>query len=235
MVTIGPDSYTRRYSVRRAKAYAARHGYDFVQVSEPSQPESGRTPHWEKLLVPKAHPDYDRWLIIDDDVLINTRVAPALPELAPGRLGMVKEPVPTKFAPPMEWLGNSGVLLFDRAALNLIDGAYEMGEYKEIVPGFGDQPAVNFVAWRAGQVERLEWKWNYMVMADWLTSRHRQIYPWTNNIFLARWAKVTFYTSLRRALHHPPAEGPLARLRQSHFVHLIWFRMAAGLVDRYLG
>ena len=235
MVTIGPDSWTRKYSVARARAYAERHGYAFAQITEPIQPGSGRTPHWEKLLVPRALPDYDRWLVIDDDVLVNSRIAPALPEISPGRLGMVREPVPTQYEPPMEWLGNSGVLLFDRATLDLVEGAYEMGEYKEIVPGFGDQPAVNVVAWRARRVERMEWKWNYMLMADWLITVHRQVYPWTPSFFLARWAKVTLFSSLLQANIRPPSTGPMARLRECYFVHLIWFRMAVGLVDRYLG
>ena len=237
MVTIGPDarSRTRKYSVPRAQAYAQRHGYDFVRITERIAPDADRTPHWEKLLVHRVLPDYARWLVVDDDVLINVRLAPPLPELRPGCIGMVKEPVPTHFEPPMDWLGNSGVLLFDRAALDLIEATYEMGEYKEIVPGYGDQPALNAVAWRAGRVERLEWKWNYMLVADWLLQAHRQTYPWTKNVALARWARVTLYARLWWARIFPASTGPLAQLRECYFVHLIWFRMAVGRIDAYLG
>lgn len=235
MVTIGPDSWTRKYSVARAQAYASRHGYEFAQITEPVLPHAGRTPHWEKILVPRALPGYDRWLVIDDDVLINTRLAPPLPDLAPGRLGLVKEPVPTRYEPPMEWLGNSGVILFDRDGLDLLEATYAMGEYKDIAPGFGDQPAINAVGWRERRVERLDWRWNYMLMADWLLSAHHQIYPWTEDFLLARWAKVTLYASLVRAGSRPPAEGPLARLRDCYCAHLMWFRMAASRIDRYLG
>ncbi len=234
MVTIGPDPWTRQFSVARAENYAASHGYDFVQITEPILPGSGRTPHWEKILVPRALPDYDRWLVIDDDVLINTRVAPPLPALAPGCVGMVREPIPTRYQPPMEWLGNSGVILFDRSGLDLLQSAYDIGEYKEITPGFGDQPALNAAAWRAGRVERLDWKWNYMLMADWLLTTHHQVYPWTENYLLARWAKVTLWAGLVRAAARPSQTGPMARLRACYFVHLIWCRMAAGRIDRYL-
>src|SRR4051812_49030750 len=115
MVTIGQSSCARRHALPRARAYAARHGYDFVQVTKRSPANAGRTPHWEKLLLPAQQTKYDRWLILDDDVLVTTAKAPPLPELPTGRLGMVKEPVPTKFPPPMEWLGNTGVLIFDAA------------------------------------------------------------------------------------------------------------------------
>ena len=247
MVTLGPDSWTRRYSVARARVYAERHGYDFRQVSEPTPAGAGaavvagRTPHWEKLLVPKVFPDYDRWLIIDDDVLVNTRTAPPLPNLPAGTLGMVREPVPTQYPPPMDWLGNSGVLLLDRAAVDLLDAAYAVGEFKDIVPGYGDQPALNHVAWGQRRVAALDWRWNYILLADWLRTAHRQEYPWTKSVALARLARLTLFARLGaarllQALRRPPGrgEGVMARLRDSYFVHLIWFRMGAGWVHRYL-
>lgn len=244
MVTLGPDSWTRRYSVARARAYAERHGYDFHQLTEPTAGvvADGRTPHWEKLLVPKTFPDYDRWLIIDDDVLVNTRTAPPLPELPTGTLGMVREPIPTRFAPPMEWLGNSGVLLLDRAGVDLLDAAYAVGDFRDIVPGFGDQPALNHVAWSQRRVSGLNWRWNYILLADWLRTAHRQEYPWTNNKTLARVAKLTLFARLAVARlvqalrRQPPSRGAvMTRLRDAYFVHLIWFRMGAGWVHRYLG
>lgn len=240
MVTIGPESPTRRYALARARAYAARHGYDFVTVNEPSAAAAGRTPHWEKVLIPRAFPDYDRWLVIDDDVLINTRLAPPLPELPAGALGMVREPVPTVFPPPMEWLGNSGVLLLDRAAVDLLDAAFEVGEYREIVPGFGDQPALNHVAWQQRRVAALDGRWNYILLADWLRTAHRQEYPWTKSVALARLARLTLFARLAlarvlQALRLPAGGGSVARLRDCYFVHLIWFRMGAGWVHRFLG
>jgi len=240
MITIGPDSWTRRYSVARARDYAAQHGYDFLQITEPIVKNSGRTPHWEKVLIPRACPGYDRWLIIDDDVLINLRKAPPLPDLPVGHLGMVREPVPTRFKLPMEWLGNSGVLLLDREAVDLLESAYAMGEYKDIVPGYGDQPALNAVAWSQKRVFRLDWKWNYMLMADWLSDAYNQEYPWTKDVGLARRARVTLFAKLAVArflpfLQVPAGERTMIRLRDCYFVHLIWFRMGASWIHRFLG
>lgn len=241
MVTIGPDSWTRKYSVARAKAYAARHGYEFAQITKSSQPGSGRTPHWEKVLVPRTLPGYDRYLIIDDDVLLNTRIAPALPAVPAGALGIVREPVPTVYPLPMRWMGNSGVLLFDRSCAGLMQDAYELGEVTDIEPGYGDQPALNRVAWAQGRVKRLPWRWNFIFMADWLHTVHRQHHPWTQNRQLAQFAKLTMFSALtfamlRRALGgNPRGSGTLRRMRESYALHLISFRMGAWLVDRYLG
>ncbi len=241
MVTIGPDSWTRKYSVARARTYAARHGYEFAQITQSSQPGSGRTPHWEKVLVPRTLPDYDRYLIIDDDIFLNTRIAPPLPAIPAGTLGMVREPVPTVYPPPMRWMGNSGVLLFDRAGVDLMEEAYAVGELKDIEPGFGDQPAVNRVAWAQGRVKRLPWRWNFIFMADWLHTVHCQHHPWTQNRRLAQFAKLTIFCALvgallRRAVGAPESRrGTLRRMRASYALHLISFRMGAGLVNRYLG
>jgi hypothetical protein len=242
MVTIGKDKWTRVISVARARRYAAKHGYEFLQIKEPSIPTGERTPHWEKLLIPQRYPDFDRYLVIDDDILINDRVAPPLPHLPEGMLGIVKEPVPGPFPPPVEWLGNSGVLFIDRKGMDIFSEAYRVGELKEIVPGFGDQPAINRVAWQQQRVSELDWRWNYIAMADWLRSAHGQEYPWTNNLALARLAKATLFLrlaweALLQRLGFGSAKsnpGPVGRLYQSYFVHLIAFRMGAGLVHRLL-
>ena len=174
-------------------------------------------------------------------MLINTRLAPALPEIPARHLGIVREPVPTHYEPPIRWLGNSGVLLFDRAAADLMDAAYALGELPGIEPGYGDQPAVNQAAWTQGRVTRLGWRWNFLAMADWLRTAHGQHHPWTKNLRLGQLAKLTLFacliwSSLRRRLGGRGHErGTLRRLRDCYTVHLTWFRMGAGLVDQYLG
>jgi hypothetical protein len=239
MVTIGSDNWTRRSSVRRAKAYAEKHGYDFAQITEPSIPAGERTPHWEKTLVPRVFPDYERYLVIDDDILINHRIAPCLPEIPTDHIGLVREPLPTLGEGPIQWVGNTGVMIVLRDSRDLLEAAYLVGEVTDTVPGFGEQPAINRVAWAQRRVCRMEWKWNYILMADWLITAHGQSYPWTPNIVLGRLAKVTL--ALRLALE-PLARifriketGAMLRLKEGYFVHLIWFRMGAELVDRYLG
>jgi hypothetical protein len=238
MVTIGQSSAARKIAVRRAQEYARQHGYNFIQVTESIIPDGDRTPHWNKLLIPQVYPGFDRYLILDDDVLINTKVAPPLPSIPARKLGIVKEPAAIDFDPPMEWLGNSGVLLVEHDTTDLLLKAYEKGPIRGKIPGIADQPAVNIVAWGEGRVERLNWRWNYILMADWLITTHLQVHPWTPNLFLARLAKLTLIFRLMVAsagknLWITPG-GTMRRLKESHFVHLIWFRMGAKLVDRYL-
>ena len=56
MVTIGPESQTRPYSIARAKAYAARHGYEFVQITEPILPGPTARPTGKKSSSPARCP-----------------------------------------------------------------------------------------------------------------------------------------------------------------------------------
>ena len=69
-------------------------------------------------------------------------------------------PLPEDPANNVPWVGNTGVMLLEHAGLDLLAKAYDLGEYKDVPPGYGDQPAVNVVAWRENRVTRLEWKWN---------------------------------------------------------------------------
>ena len=66
--------------VRRGwQAYAERHGYDLIVLTEPLV-DSDRPPHWQKLLVPSldALQAYDFIVWIDSDVQINFRTAPCI-------------------------------------------------------------------------------------------------------------------------------------------------------------
>ena len=234
MVTIGPDTTMRTLAIKRAEAYAQKHGYEFHRLCEPTN-GTDRTPHWEKTLLPKVRPGFDRYVIIDDDILINHRIAPPLPDVRPGTIGLVREPLPDGFEAPVEWVGNTGLMLVEQAGLDLLSDAYALGEYQAIPPGYGDQPAVNAVAWKAGRVTKLEWKWNYILMADWLIRSHRQQYPWTNSTALRRLAKGTLTLRLLSRGLFSATEGICSRLRDSYMVHLTWYRQGATMVDQILG
>ena len=238
MVTIGKDKWTRRFSVRDAQTYAAKHGYAFAQIVEASIPPGERTPHWEKILIPKRHPGYERYLILDDDILINHRLAPELPEIPPDALGIVREPLPGANVGPVKWVGNSGVMIVHSEATDLLEQAYVMGEVTDVVPGFGEQPAINKVAWAADRIAKLDRRWNYILMADWLRTAHGQDYPWTKNLALSRLAKFTLFSWLliSIALKACGLKAPgavMRRLDEAYFIHLIAFRMGVGLVHRF--
>lgn len=165
---------------------------------------------------------------------------PELPEIGPGKIGIVKEPVSTQFDPPMPWLGNSGVLLVDADANDLLERAYETGVVKGKIPGIGEQPALNINLWNEGRAERLDWRWNYLVMADWLSTFHHQEYCWTSSILIARTAKATLFVALvlsrlAQAMGFRVSQPALRRLKESYFVHLVWFRVGARSIHRYLG
>ena len=235
MVTIGRDTTMRSLAADRAQIYARKHGYEFMRVNTPIIADSQRTPHWEKTLIPQAAPGYERYLIIDDDVLINHRVAPALPEIPANTIGLVREALPGPFTTPVQWVGNTGFMLVQREAVDLLTKAYSLGEYAAIPPGFGDQPAINAVAWKESRVTQMDWNWNYIIMADWLIHTYHLPYPWTENRILARIAKATLSLQLLTSFLPSPPDGVLSKLRSSYMVHLTWYRIGARLIDKVLG
>lgn len=75
----------RDYSEQGWRAYAERHGYDLILLTEPldrSERALGRSPAWQKCLVldPKVAGTYDRVVWLDADIAIN----PAAPCIVSG-------------------------------------------------------------------------------------------------------------------------------------------------------
>jgi hypothetical protein len=93
------DSYVdtwKRYCEPGWRAYADRHGYDLVVVTEPirlEHPLSVRPIHWQKAFIPR-HPrakDYEDIVYLDADILINYHRAPCIVSANPtGKIGAVR-------------------------------------------------------------------------------------------------------------------------------------------------
>ena len=94
---------------------------------------------------------------------------------------------------------------------------------------------MNAVAWKELRVTQMDWKWNYIVMADWLIQSFKLKYPWTENRSLARMAKTTLSVRLLASFFLSSPIRVVTKLRASYTVHLTWFRMGAGIVHRVLG
>lgn len=86
----------KQYSETSWRAYAAKHGYDIVVVTEPIRQlhdPAVRPIHWQKLFIP-AHPraaDYDDVVFMDSDIIINWHRAPCVVEAnGSDKIGMVR-------------------------------------------------------------------------------------------------------------------------------------------------
>ena len=107
-----------RYARRRFEAYARRHGYDPIILTEPVRDLPGRKLTWQKLCLQDLPwwREYDQVVFVDADILI-ARDAPALPIMPVGKIGGV----PDKLAYQI----NSGVLVYhpDDAIQSLFEEA----------------------------------------------------------------------------------------------------------------
>src|SRR5690606_39124080 len=94
----------------RASGWAARHGYSSVLIKTPLH-RSGELPHFGKLRIPERFPGYERYCIIDDDLLISRR-APELPDITCTSIGLAPdaEQRHTK-NPTVKWTGNTGFII----------------------------------------------------------------------------------------------------------------------------
>ncbi len=87
---LGDDfrSFWERHAREGWERYARAHGYDLIAFTGPldaSERAAGRSPSWQKCLVP-SHPacrDYARLVWVDADVLINAARAPCLVSAVP--------------------------------------------------------------------------------------------------------------------------------------------------------
>lgn len=109
-----------RYSRRRFEAYARRHRYDPIVLTEPVRDLPGKKFTWQKLCLPDLPwwRDYDQVAFLDADILI-ARDAPALPVMPPGKVGVVPDKLPFQV--------NSGVLVYhpDETIKSLFDEALQ--------------------------------------------------------------------------------------------------------------
>jgi hypothetical protein len=164
MVSSGPRGHLTDYSFPRASKWAARHGYNAILIKDSLQGPN-RPPHYGKLLVPEAFPGFDRYCVIDDDLLMNT-TAPALPEIPSDCVGLAKDAEQRNTRRQgVEWTGNTGFILCPSAASHLLKEAYEGGDDPEIW-GIADQGALNSVLWKRRKIAELDGRWNLAPVLD---------------------------------------------------------------------
>lgn len=211
MVSIG---LARRNSVKAgimAMAFARRHGYDFTVIHSDIVPK-GRSVHYAKMRVLALFGNYDRYCIVDDDLLLS-RHAPALPDLPEGSLvGMV--PDPSQDGLPsghMTWVGNTGFILCLRAAAPFFEAAIAMGDQPGL-PGHADQPPFNRANWDTMPPTRLDWRWNYLAVVDYFL-RNGGFEKWQSD----RSRRIRFYAQLAVGIG---SSGTVKRVKSAYGLHL---------------
>ena len=202
LVEIGDRRSRTKYTLPRLTGWTRRHSYDLV-LWRRNELTRDLIPHFNKLLAATSFPGYDRYVIVDDDVLVSS-TAPALPEVPAGHVGLARDPQQANTsAAHVEWTGNSGFVIFDHTALPLIKQALDGGEVDGIWPG-GDQAAVNDVFWRAKKVFELDQRWNYQPIPSYFL-QHGGWESWKSN----RLKRLSYFATA--ALSFPTASVKASR------------------------
>lgn len=211
VVSVGTRDNLTDFTYPRIARWASRHHYTCALVKHPIQPD-GRPPHYAKLVVHHLFPGFDRYCVVDDDILMS-RSAPELPEVPKGYVGLVKDEIQENTTNPIvKWTGNTGFLIFDATCFRFLDDACERGDDPTIWPGFADQSALNNVLWDRAAIHELDSRWNYApVLAHF--SRGMGWDKWSQS----KSARIAYYLSL---ILNPFCDARRA-LREHWGVHLI--------------
>lgn len=210
MLSFGPREHLSDIAFPRTAHWASRQGYSVVLIKEPLH-HANEKPHFGKLRIPERFPGFDRYCIIDDDLLIS-RNAPELPVLDEGKIGLVADAEQRHTQNPLvEWTGNTGFLLTQPSSLDLLAKACARGQ-DESVWGIADQGSLNAVAWKEQRVQRLDASWNYQCVLEFFL-RGRGWEHWRTS----RTYRLSFYVRLLLHSRQPQIQA----VRRSWGLHLI--------------
>lgn len=210
MLSHGDRRYYSDVTFPRAAAWAARVGYSVVLIKEALHHE-GERPHYGKLRIPELFPGFDRYCIIDDDLMISS-LAPELPGFDAERVGLCRDAEQGHTTNPMvKWTANTGFVVVQRGGLDLLGKACDRGD-DETVWGIADQGALNSVAWSEGRIEELNPLWNYQGALEYFI-RGKGWGKWVSS----RMYRCSFYLILVFGIPHPV----LSKIRKCYGFHMI--------------
>ncbi|MCX2575910.1 glycosyltransferase family protein [Pedobacter sandarakinus] len=196
MVSLGNRTHLSDYTYPRLASWAATNGYSSILLKKGYEHETYRSPHFAKLMVHKILPNFKRYIIVDDDIIMS-RYAPKMEEVPPGHVGLVPDAVQQiTTAKHVTWNANSGFIVCDQTALALLEKAYADGEYhsdevENQIWGPFDQGILNDVLFKANKIYKLDWRWNYQAVIDFY-SRTGGWERWKTSKFY----RISYYISL---------------------------------------
>lgn len=198
MISVGDRTHLSNITFKRLADWAARHGYDHKLIQQ-NYSTLDKPPHFNKLVAHKIVPGYERYIIVDDDLVLRIN-APAVPDVPRGHVGLCKDAVQTNTeAPHVKWTGNTGFIIADKLGLPLLEEAYNDGVYSYNAgdgSGLGiwgpyDQAALNNVIFKHDKAFELDQRWNYQPVIDFY-AKGKGWDTWRSSKFY----RVSFYLSL---------------------------------------
>jgi hypothetical protein len=211
MVSVGERTHLTDVSFPRVTYWASRHKYNSILINIPLQPEN-RSPHYGKLAAPKFFPGFDIYCIVDDDLLIS-RLAPKLPDIIPGKIGIVRDEVQTKNGNSdfTEWNANTGFMIVHKDAVVYLESAIDHGNEPKL-PGPYDQGALNYVGWQKDIFQEIDIKWNFQMINHFIINYKNWKY-WDKNIL----NRIKYFINIKFNLLSKQRK----LIKNSYGVHLI--------------
>lgn len=198
MISVGNRSHLTDITYQRLFIWATKHNYDCVLVKNDFA-DGNRTPHFNKLVCHKLFPDYDRYIVVDDDLLIS-KYAPKIDDVPNGFVGLAPDAVQenTELA-IIQWTANTGFIVFDKYASRYLEEAYQLGIYQyhtgdgsnKGIWGPFDQGITNFVLFKEQKVFQLNQNWNTQFIISYYT-RGKGWEEWRSNKIY----RLLFYSKL---------------------------------------
>lgn len=159
MLSQGDRSHLTDFTYKRLYKWASQYDYDTVLINEKLD-TGDRPPQFGKLKIPNLVKGYDKYCIVDDDLMMSGE-APELPRIEEGKVGLCRDVYTENTADEcVEWTGNTGFVVLPASSKDLLERAYEHGPVSSVWPPGGDQSALNYVAWRQDRVQEVDPRWN---------------------------------------------------------------------------
>jgi hypothetical protein len=199
MFSVGDRTHISDITFPRLAEWAEKHGYSAVLIKE-NYEHLDKTPHFNKLVAHKVMPGYDRYIIVDDDLMLK-KSAPAIQDIPEGFVGLCKDAVQTLTeASHVKWTANTGFIVADQAGLALLEEAYSAGVYphnpgdgsNEGIRGPFDQASLNDVLFKRQKIYELDSRWNSQSVINFYSLKKNGWDKWQQN----RLHRIFFYLSL---------------------------------------
>jgi hypothetical protein len=200
-------------SVLRLDSWCQAQGYAFKKldsVIDDSRP--GRSLTYQKLLIPVTFPEYDRVVVVDDDILMSAK-APGLPDTGPDQLALAlngtqqhREKIPDVT------IYNTGFVIVGKDRARDFADAYE-GDDADFgcAPGT-DQAEINARIYRGElAITELDPRWNFQVPQEFREANAGA--SWNRNPRLGR---LVFLSSCLT-----PGNPWRKRIREAWGIHLL--------------
>lgn len=178
MVSVGNNrKRLTDYSFNRLYKWASKHNYSCVLLKNDIN-YLDRTPHFTKLIAHKQFPNFERYIIVDDDILIS-EFSPAIENVPKGFVGLCMDSVQSNTQnPDIKWTANTGFIVADSTSVQFLEKAYENGQYpfncgdgtNKGIWGPFDQAITNFVLFKNKKIFKLDPKWNTQIVIEFYTN-----------------------------------------------------------------